>query len=125
MWSFTKSRKAKERAYRDAGMKLVARLVSELGLPGWGSNLLPTYSAQEIGAIDAGYSRFQRLADQEGGGAPGKTYFHPDIVAKIRRKIAADELMSYADRLCGFGSEVSTNWKFAASAYLKSWAAML
>jgi hypothetical protein len=126
MWPFTKSRKAKERAYRDAGMMLVARLVSELSLPGWGSDLLPTYSAEEIEAIDAGYARFQRLADQEGGGgAPGKTHFHPDIAAEIRRKIAADELTSYADRLCGFGSEVPTNWKFAASAYLKSWAGML
>ena len=51
MWPFRKSRKAKERAYQDAGMKLVARLVSELTLPDWGSDLLPTYSAEEIEAI--------------------------------------------------------------------------
>lgn len=33
--------------------------------------------------------------------------------------------MSYADRLCGFGSKATSNWKLAASAYLKSWSANL
>ena len=124
MWPFSLSRKAKE-AYQDIGIKLVARLVAELNLPGWETDLLPTYSVDEISAIDSGCAAFQRLADQEGGGVPGAMYFHPDAAEEIRRKIAGDELMSYADRLCRFSEDLPAEWKLAASAYLKAWSATL
>ena len=125
MWPFGPSRKATESGYQDLGTKLIARLVAELRLPGWGADLLPTYSAEEIQAINSGCASFQRLADQEGGAAPGTTHFHPDAAAEIRRKIAGDELMSYTDRLCRFEDELSADWKLAASAYLKAWSATL
>lgn len=125
MWPFPLSRKAKERAYQDCGIRLIARLVQQLGLPGWGEDMMPTYSTEEIAAIDSGCARFQRVADKEGGGAAGSMYFHPDAATEIRRKIAGDELMSYADRLCLFADDSPGNWKFAASAYLKAWSATL
>jgi len=125
MWPFPLSRKAMERAYQDGGVRLIARLVAQLGLPGWGPNVMPTYSAEEVAAIDSGYASFQRMADKEGGGAAGSMHFHPDAATEIRRKIAGDELMSYADRLCRFGDDLQVEWKLAASAYLKAWAATL
>jgi hypothetical protein len=125
MWPFTQSRKAKEQTYQDLGVRLIATLVTQLRLPGWGTNLLPTYSADEISAIDSGCAAFQRLADEEGGGAAGATYFHPEAAHEIRRKIAGDELMSYADRLCRFSEKLPADWKQAASAYLKAWSATL
>jgi hypothetical protein len=123
--SFGSLFQAKKRGYQDLGVRLIARLVRERDLPGWGSDLLPTYSAEEIEAINSGWASFQRLADDEGGGAPGSTSFHPDAAAEIRRKIAGEELMSYADRLCRFTNDLPPNWKVAASAYLKSWSATL
>lgn len=125
MWSSKLSGKARKRAYQELGTSLIARLVTELNLPGWRTDLLPTYSAEEIEAINSGWASFQRLADEEGGGAARSTYFHPDAAAEIRRKIAGDELLSYADRLCRFADELPTNWRLAASAYLKAWSATL
>lgn len=125
MWPFGPSRKASDSGYQDLGIKLIARLAAELRLPGWGADLLPTYSPEEIEAINSSYASFQRLADQEGGDTPGTAYFHPDAAAEIRRKIAGDQLMSYADRLCRFEDELSADWKLAASAYLKAWSATL
>src|SRR6266508_1706578 len=113
MSPFAPSPKERESAYQDLGVKLIARLVAELRLPGWGADLLPTYSAEEIQAIDSGWASFHRLADEEGGGNPGATYFHPDAAAEIRRKITGDELVSYADRLCRFADELPADWKLA------------
>ena len=55
---------------------------------------MPTYSAEEVAAIDSRNASFQRMADKEGGGAAGSMHFHPDAATEIRRKIAGDELMS-------------------------------
>src|SRR5438067_13662276 len=117
MWPFSLSRKAKE-AYQDIGIKLVARLLAELNLPGWETDLLPTYSVDEISAIDSVCAAFQRLADQEGGCVPGAMYFHPDAAEEIRRKIAGDALMSYADRLCRFSVDLVADWRLVETAIL-------
>jgi hypothetical protein len=111
-----------------AGTQLLARLVVALELPGWSRDLLPTYSGEELKAIDRGLGRFQRLADdvgrEERGEGQGSTYFHPDAAAEIRRTIAGEELKSYADRLWQFEDELPGEWKLAVSAYFKAWAAV-
>ena len=123
MWPFSK--KAKADPYMASGTRLFQTLVTTLDLPGWSIDLLPTYSEEEVEAIDHGLGRFQRLADdvaKEKG--EGSMYFHPDAAAEIRRKIASDELQFYANRLWQFEDDLPAEWKLAASAYFKAWASM-
>lgn len=125
-WPFQFKKTAPDTVYQDVGTKLVADLVSSLGLPGWGADLLPTYTAEEIAAIDRGLEQFQKLADQElGGGKPGAATFHPDVAPQIRRTLAAQSLASCADFAWQFSDQLPANWKLVASTYLKAWASNL
>lgn len=106
-------------------MRLLATLVKQVPLPGWGADLLPVFSSEEIAVIEDGLSRFQRVADSEFEGSQGGTYFHPEAAEAIRRMVTGDELISYANAIWQFEDELPGNWRIAASAYMKAWAAML
>jgi hypothetical protein len=123
MWPFGKRNNT---AYPDAGMQLLAKLIQQFSLPGWRADLVPTFSSDEAAAIDEGLARFQRLAESEvGEGAQGSTYFHPEAAKEIQRMLSGEELIRYADAIWQFSDELPSNWRIAASAYLKAWAVTL
>jgi hypothetical protein len=64
------------KAYVDAGMALTQRLVTSLNLPGW-RDLEPTYSADQLEAIEGRLSGFQQMANDELG---GEVKFHPEAL---------------------------------------------
>lgn len=125
-WPIRFKKQLADTVYQDAGMKLIADLISSLELPGWGADLLPVYTSEEITAIDRGLEQFQKLANQElGGSEPGIATFHPDAAPQIQRTIASQSLNSYADLAWQFSDHLPANWKLVASTYLKAWASNL
>lgn len=112
----------KIKRYPDAGTRLFAHLIRQFSLPGWSADLVPTYSEEELEAIQDGLGDFQRTADaQMGGGAQ----FHPEAATVIQRMITGEELIRYADDIWQFADEIPSDWRVAASAYLKAWASTL
>jgi hypothetical protein len=123
MWPFGKRSNT---TYPDAGTQLLAKLIQQFSLPGWRADLVPTFSSDEAAAIDEGLTRFQRLADSEAGeGAQGSTYFHPDAAKEIQRMFSGEELIRYADAIWQFSDELPSDWRIAASSYLKAWTVTL
>src|SRR4051794_29370241 len=84
--------KEKSHLYVDAGTALTINLCRSLDLPNWKDGL-PTYTEEEIAAIDRGLSQFQKMSNQELG---GEVKFHPDAVSEIQRTLAGEALLDLA-----------------------------
>jgi hypothetical protein len=93
--------------YVAAGVRLTNELVTTFSLTDW-PNFEPDYRPDEIDAIDARLSGFQRLADQEMG---GKAFFHREVAPDIQRLLAAQALNDLAARECEWPDEFPPNWR--------------
>ncbi len=113
--------KHSSKRYPDAGMTLTLKLIGTLGLKDW-QNGLPSYTPEEIDAIDREITNFQSLANEEIG---GKAVFHPDAVDGISRHLAATALEGMAGRGWRWSEELPENWKKVCSTYLKAWASKM
>lgn len=107
--------------YVDAGVALIHRLENSLSLLAW-NDLAPTYSAEEMEAIDRKLSSFQKTANHVAG---GEARFHPEIIQDLRRTLAAEALAELAGNPWKYSDEIPTNWRDCVATYLKAWAAGL
>jgi hypothetical protein len=105
--------------YIDAGVALTHTLTTKLSLPGW-KDLLPTYTEQEMGAINKRWSGFQKMANEV---VDGDAKFHPGILPDLQRTLAAQALAEHAGDPWKFSDQLPTNWRECVSTYLKAWAA--
>jgi hypothetical protein len=108
-----------EKSYVDAGVALIHKLNATLNLPDW-RELLPTYTEEEMEAINRRWSDFQRTANEVGG---GDVKFHPEIVPDLQRMLTAEALADLAGAPWKFSDELPTRWRQCVSTYLKAWAA--
>jgi hypothetical protein len=114
--------KGKSQPYVDAGMASTFKLCHSLNLPDWNDGL-PSYTAEEIAAIDRELSRFQQIANSELG---GEAKFHPEVVPALQRLWAGEALTELARKKLMLQSEdTPTDWKPIASTLLKAWASRL
>ena len=107
--------------YVDDGMRLLHTLVKDMALPGWSADLQPSYSEEEIEAIDRQLRQFQQLADEEvGEGRSGSALFHPEAVPELRRTAACSALMSLGFPNAVSVTTLSADWKSTAATFLKA-----
>jgi hypothetical protein len=100
---------------------LLYKLIITFNLPDW-KELLPTYTEEELEAINKSRSDFQKTADEVIGGS---SIFHPEVVPTIQRNLASDALSELADKKWKYSDELPTNWEACVSTYLKAWAGNL
>jgi len=112
--------KKMNKIYVDSGMALLHKLIITFNLPDW-KELLPTYTEEEIEAINKSLSDFQKTADEVIGGS---AIIHPEVVPTIQSKLASDALSELADKW-KYSDELQTHWKDYVSTYLKAWAGNL
>ncbi len=111
--------KKAEKPYIYAGIALIHKLTATLNLSDW-KDLLPSYTEEEIEAINKRWSSFQRTANEVAG---GDAKFHPEIVSNIQRMVASEALAELAGVTWKFSDELPKNWRQCVSTYLKAWAA--
>jgi hypothetical protein len=109
----------KEKPYIDGGVTLIHKLTATLSLPDW-KHLVPTYTEEEVEAINRSWSNFQKTANQAVG---GDAKFHPDAAPIIQRTLAAEALAELAEHTWKYSDELPTDWRHCVSTYLKAWAA--
>jgi hypothetical protein len=107
--------------YLDSGMALTHKLATSLDLSGW-KEPQPTYTPDELEAIERRLSSFQRMANEELG---GEAKFHPDVAPKIQRMLAGEALRELADSPWKYSDDIPSNWKECVATYLKAWVAQL
>jgi hypothetical protein len=109
-------------AYVEAGTQLTFKLVQSLSLVGW-ENGVPSYTLEEVAAIEKELSHFQQMANEQCG---GEACFHPDAVSTVRRWAAGTALENLNEDWWWFARDtLPENWKERVSTYLKEWAARL
>jgi len=113
--------KKADKPYLDAGVALTHRLASTLGLTDW-KDLLPTYTEEEIEAINRKQVGFQKMANQVAG---AEVRFHSEILPEIQRTLVGGALTDLAGSAWKFSRELPTNWRQCVSTYLKAWSAQL
>ena len=67
--------------YIDAGMASIHKLITTLNLTDW-KDLLPSYTEEEMEAINRKWSSFERMANEIAG---GDVKFHPEIVPDMSK----------------------------------------
>ncbi|MFH1595162.1 MAG: hypothetical protein ABIG94_02155 [Pseudomonadota bacterium] len=113
--------KKQDKPYVDAGMAVMHKLITKFNLLDW-KDLLPSYTDEEIEAINKRWSRFQRMANNVGG---GDVKFHPEILPDLKRMLVGEALAELAGDSWKFSDQLPTNWKECISTYLKAWASYL
>lgn len=112
-----------KKPYVEAGTHVTLRLVQSLSLQGW-ENGLPSYTQDEMEAINHKLDMFQRMANEKMGGT---AVFHPEVAEEIQRRFAAEGLEDLAGLGWKFTAKdtVPEDWKLRVSTYLKAWACKL
>jgi hypothetical protein len=107
--------------YVDAGIVLIQELVTSLSLGGW-KDLMPSYTPDEVDAIQQELDSFQRIADDVIGGVAKA---HPHTATLTQRMCAAHALQELAYSQWFWEDELPSNWKECVSTYLKAWASQM
>jgi hypothetical protein len=125
----TKSEIGKKRSdpYVRGGVVLTQELVTSLDLVGW-QELVPSYTPDEVAAIDQELRSVQRIADdvaKERWGAGSTMVVNPHVLPDIQRMYVAIALRDLAYYQWFFEDELPPNWKDLVSTYLKAWTVKL
>ncbi len=113
--------KKQEKPYVDAGVAVMHKLITKFDLRDW-KDLLPSYTEEEMEAINKRLSKFQEMANKVAG---GDVKFHPEIMPDLHRTLVGEALAEYAGESWKFMDHLPTNWKGCVSTYLKAWTSRL